>query len=114
MTIAENKKVEAIKAQYIPTEKTKLDDLKALDKKVKRPAHIFAYTFGGAGTLVLGAGMCLAMGIIGSSIPLGIGVGLVGIAMVSVNYFIHKKILKSRKNKYVQQIIELSNELLNK
>ena len=40
-------------------------------------------------------------------------IGLLGIAMVSINYFIYKKILNKDKAKYKDQIIKLSDELLN-
>ena len=113
MTMTENKTVERIRGDYLPAERTKLDELKALDRKVKRPAEIFAYTFGVAGSLVLGTGMCLAMKVIGNMMPLGIGVGLVGIALVTVNYFLYKKILKSRKQKYANEILKLTDDLLN-
>lgn len=105
-------KVEQIRAQYVPYEKTQLDELKDLDKKVKTPAHVFAYTFGSVGALVLGAGMSMAMGVIGGGMVVGIAVGVVGIAMAAVNYPLYQKILKSRKEKYAKQIFELSDSLL--
>ena len=105
--------VNSIKEQYVAKQRTQLDELIALDKKVKAPAEIFAYSFGTAGSLVLGTGMCLAMEVIGSLMPLGIAIGVVGITMVSLNYFIYKKILKSRKAKYGDKIIALSNAVLN-
>lgn len=114
MTNVEMKSVERIRAQYTGRERTKLDELKELDKRAKRPATVFAYTFGTIGTLILGLGMCLAMKVIGDLMVLGILIGLVGIALVSVNYFIYKKILKSRKDKYSSRIFALSDELLNK
>jgi len=101
---------------YTEKHPTKVDELKALDKKVKNPARIFAYIFGVIGSLVLGTGMCLAMKIIAQTTQLmlaGIGIGLVGILMVSVNYYIYQKILNKRKKKYAEQIIEKSNEILN-
>ena len=113
----EMKTVEQIRDSYVEKEMTKFDELKALDKKVKLPAEIFAYVFGSLSSLVLGTGMCLAMKVIGASLsfamPLGIGVGILGIALVSVNYPIYQKILKSRKKKYANRIMELSNSLLN-
>lgn len=102
--------------EYSPKEpESKLDELKRLDRKVKNPAYIFAFTFGIIGALILGVGMCLAMEIIGSgttSIVFGVIIGLIGIAMVSINYPLFIKILSSRKNKYADEIIERSNELL--
>lgn len=110
-----NKKeyLEQIREQYAEKTTTKLDELKALDRKVKLPAEVFGYTFGVLGSLVLGVGMCLAMKVIGNLMPLGIVVGVLGIAMVSVNYFIYKGILNKRKKKYSEKVLQLSAELLN-
>ena len=109
--------IEKIRAGYVEKEVTKYNQLKDLDKKVKRPAKVFAYVFGSISALVLGTGMSLAMKVIGATLtfamPLGIGVGLVGILLTCINYPMYKKILKSRKNKYSEQILELSDSLLN-
>lgn len=53
-----------IRTQYTKKQSTELDALKALDKKVKRPANVFTYIFGIIGSLVMGTGMCLAMDVI--------------------------------------------------
>lgn len=110
--------IERIRASYEERKTTKLDELKALDKKVKRPAKIFSYVFGTLSSLVLGTGMSLAMKVIGTNLsfalPLGIGVGVLGILLLSVNYPIYKAILNRRKKKYEKQIIQLSDSLLNK
>ncbi len=107
--------VETIRNQYEPKseERTKMEQLKQLDKKVRRPAEVFGYIFGAAGTLVLGVGMCLAMEVVAKMMVLGIVVGLVGIAMVSANYFIYRAILAKRKRKYGGRVLELSDELLH-
>ena len=114
----ETKIIEKIRASYTQKNITKLDELKELDSKVKSPAKIFAYIFGSISSLVLGTGMCLAMKIIGANLsftmPLGIGVGLLGILLISINYPLYKAILKRRKKKYANQIFELTDELLNK
>ena len=109
--------VKEIKEGYEPKEKTKYDELIALNRKVELPAYIFAYAFGIVGALILGVGMCLAMQVIGAGVPLmvlGIVVGIIGIALVSVNYPIFLAIMKSRKKKYAERVIALSEELLNK
>lgn len=109
--------IKNIQADYKEREITKFDELKALDKKVKRPANIFAYVYGSISSLVLGTGMCLAMKTIGAelsfAIPLGICVGIAGIALMLSTYPIYKSILKSRKRKYSKRIFELSDSLLN-
>jgi uncharacterized Tic20 family protein len=108
------KTIEKIRASYTEKEITKLDELKQLDKKVKRPAQIFAYVYGTVSSLVLGTGMCLAMKVIGNSMALGIIIGVVGIALALTTYPIFKVILKKRKEKYASQIFELTDSLLNK
>lgn len=112
----QQKIVNEIRSSYVPKtrQQSKLEELRALDAKVRRPADIFAYTFGTVGALVLGVGMCLAMKVIGDMFALGVVVGVVGIAMVCANYFLHKGILNSRKKKYADQIMSLSDELLNR
>ncbi len=112
MTMNQRKEVEQIKAAYLPKGKSKLDELKALDKKVHLPAQIFAYSYGVVGSLVLGTGMCLAMKVIGNMVPLGLGVGILGIAMVSSTYYFYKKFLAKRKEKHARQILELSEGIL--
>lgn len=117
----ELEKIEKIAKKYQTAERSaelsKAEEIMALDGQVNRPAKIFAYTFGTVGALVLGTGMSLAMQVIGKGLsyamPLGIGVGILGILAVSVNYFIHKRILSARKKKYAERILALSGELLN-
>ena len=116
--VKEQKIVEEIKKSY--SEKSQrendLTELYKLDQKVRMPALVTAFTLGTVGSLVLGTGMCLAMKVLTTAsfaMPLGIVIGLVGIGIVSVNYFIYKAILKRRKAKYAQQVIELSDKLLN-
>lgn len=106
---------EAIANEYAHKNTTKVVQLKKLDAKAKRPANIFAYTFGIVSSLVLGVGMCLAMKVIGDgstvSFGVGIGVGLLGILGVSINYSIYKKMLEKGKKKYASDIIRLAKEI---
>lgn len=111
----EKKYVKKVLNSYEKKEVTKVDELKALDKKAKKGANVFAYVFGTIGSLVLGLGMCMAMKIILADLMVvGVVIGIVGIIMVSVNYPIYKKLLENGKRKYASQIKELSNEILNK
>lgn len=106
---------EKIAEEYSPKSTSKAVALKKLDRKAKRPSEIFAYTFGIIGALILGVGMCLAMGEIGAGTlmftVLGILIGCIGIVCVAVNYPIYKKLLKNGKDKYAFEIIELAKEI---
>ena len=106
---------EAIANEYAPKKTSKTVALKKLDAKAKRPSEIFAYTFGIISALVLGVGMCPSMSVIGSGSILmraiGIAVGVIGIAGVSVKYPIYKKIRENDKKKYAEDIIRLAKEI---
>ena len=51
--------VQKIRTQYTEKQHTELDALKDLDAKVKRPANVFAYTYGSVSAVIMGAGMSL-------------------------------------------------------
>jgi len=114
--------VQKIRTQY--TEKQAgaigLDTLRKLDAKVKRPANVFAYTFGSIAAIVMGSGMSLVMTDIGQTVGItdpmipGIIIGIAGMAMAIVNYPVYKKILSSRRKKYAGQIISLSDRIMGK
>ena len=108
-----------IRTQYVEKKNSELDILRRLDAMVKRPANVFAYVFGSIGAIVMGGGMSLVMtdiaesvGISGDPMIMGIAVGVIGLAMALVNYPIYKGILKSRKKKYAQSILELSEKII--
>ena len=108
-----------IRAQYMEKKITELDELRALDAKVKRPANVFAYAFGSIAAIIMGSGMSLVMTDIGatlgiaSAMPVGIAVGVVGMLMALINYPMYKSILASRKNKYASKILALSEKIMN-
>ena len=111
--------VQKIRTQYTERENTQLDALKALDKKVKKPANVFAVIFGSISAVVMGSGMSLVMTDIGSIIGIespmfpGIIIGVIGLVMALLTYPMYKKILNSRKKKYASEIIKLSDSIMN-
>ena len=115
-----NEYVTIVRDEYIPHARTTLDELRGLDRKVKLLPSVFAYTLGCIAALIFGTGMCLAMSVIGAPLmspavlmTVGVIVGCVGIALCIANYFFYRVALKSRKKKYGDRIVALSNELLN-
>ena len=105
---------ESIAKEYAPKDTSKIIALRKLDRKAKRPANIFTYTFGIVSSLILGTGMCFAMQVIGNSMTdmlIGIIVGIIGIIGCSINYPIYKKILECGKKKYAYEIVELAKEI---
>ena len=109
-----------IRTQYMEKQSTELDALRELDAKVKRPANVFAYLFGSISAIIMGAGMSLVMTDIGASIGMqntmvpGIVIGLVGMVMAIVNYPIYRGIMNTRKKKYADEILSLSDKIMTK
>lgn len=107
-----------IRSQYAEQDLTQLDELKALDTKVKRPPTVFAYIFGSISAIIMGSGMSLVMTELGTILGLentmlpGIIIGVAGLAMAILNYPIYKKMLSSRRKKYSDQILALSDNLM--
>ncbi len=110
--------VQKIRTEYTEKENTQLDELKRLDAKVKKPANVFAYILGSISAIIMGSGMSLVMTDIGDIIDIentmvyGIVIGVVGLLMAIINYPMYKRILTSRRKKYVDKIIALSDKIM--
>ena len=111
--------VQKIRTQYTEKQHTELDELKALDARVKKPANLFGYIYGSLSAIIMGSGMSLVMTEIGSILGIenamvpGILVGILGLVMALTTYPIYKRILDSRRKKYASQILELSDKITN-
>lgn len=109
---------EQLANEYAPKDTSKVVALKKLDAKAKQPASIIAYSFGIASALVIGVGMCLCMGQIGSggtlSMVMGVALGLIGMAGAGLNYPVYKRLLEKGKKKYAFEIVELAKEISEK
>lgn len=104
--------------EYAPKDTSKVVALRKLDARAKRPANIFAYTFGVIASLIAGLGMCLSMKIIGSGTQtmfiFGIILGLLGFACMGINYPIYQRLLASGKRKYANDVMRLAREISEK
>ena len=109
-----------IRAQYMEKTPSELDALRELDAKVKRPANVFGYVFGSLSAVIMGAGMSLVMTDIGAAIGItdamipGIAIGIVGLGMAILTYPLYKGILNARKKRYGDEILALSDKLVNR
>lgn len=111
--------VQKIRTQYTEKENTELEALRELDRKVKRPVNIFSYIIGSISALIMGTGMSLVMTDIGVAfgnerpmVP-GIIIGVIGLVLAIANYPVYKKILVSRRKKYADEIIALSDKVMS-
>ncbi len=114
----ENKEIKEIRNKYIKNEESKVEELKRMDSKVKRPANVFAYVFGSIGAIIMGSGMSLVMTDISETVGIenpmlyGVVIGVIGMLMAIINYPIYKKILGNRRKKYADKIIALSDKIM--
>lgn len=109
----ERKEIDSIRRQYLPKEKTetKMERLRRLDSLVKNTATIWSLCLGVVGTLVLGVGLTM---ILEWSIWLwGVVLMVVGCIPIIIAYPVYKNLLKKYKNLYGEEILRLSEELLN-
>lgn len=106
---------ESIVNEYFVKEERKVVALKKLNRKVKLPPQVLAYSLGSLSALVFGSGMCLSMGVLGGEllpyVITGIVLGITGIALMIGNYFAYKSYLSARKKKYASDIIFLAEQV---
>lgn len=113
-TDQEKREIEAIKRQYVKVEEpaSKLERLRELDAKVKRMPTILALTLGIVGTLLFGTGMTFFLEWI-KLWYVGIPFSIIGLILISLAMPVYKKIKQKNIDKYRDEIIKLSDSLLN-
>lgn len=112
-SIEERKEIESIRNQYLPKDEslTKLEKLKSLHAKVNNVPLIYGLTFGVVGLLIFGLGMTFVLE--WSNLwYLAIPCAAVSVPLMAMAYPIYTKMTKKLKDRYSQEIIDLSNELL--
>lgn len=109
----ERKEINNIRQRYLPQKQTesKFEKLKRLDAKVKNSAIILSLSFGIAGCLIFGLG--LTMFLEWNLKTPGIFTGLIGVISMIFAYPSYKYTLNRGKQKYGEEILSLSNDLLN-
>lgn len=110
----EKKEVENIRNQYLEQEKeiSNIDRLKKLDSKVKNIPTAIALSVGIFSTLIFGIGLTFFLEWT-DYMYFGIPFAIVGMLMTLMAYPIYNKVHNYMKNKYKEEILKLSNELLN-
>ena len=119
-TAKEQEEIKKIRERYEePKEKPidKIEQLRRLDASVTRKGTVISLVLGVLGTLLMGTGMSLAMTDIGASLGnlaliIGIILGVIGIAILSLAYPAYNLIVKREKKKIAPEIIRLADELI--
>lgn len=113
-TESERREIEDIRKKYVSVENKadNLEKLRALDARVKNPPTLIAYVLGVVGVLIAGLGMAMVME--WNLMLWGVIVGVIGVAVAAAAYPVYKLMLARNKRKYGDEIIALTDELLNK
>ena len=104
--------VKSILQRYAPREENKMDQLRNLDKSVKKPGTVVSLTIGIVSSLLFGAGMACIMEWPADLFITGLALGSAGMVGMILAYPIYAAITEKRRKKLAPQIIELSNELM--
>ncbi|MDO4272134.1 MAG: hypothetical protein Q4D16_00570 [Eubacteriales bacterium] len=107
----EQRKAEDIRRQYIPHRDNKMEQLQKVDNKVKTPGRIAACILGVIGVLVMGAGMSMIM--VWDVMTTGLALSIPGMVAALLAYPLYALITNSRKKKYADEIMRLSDSLVN-
>jgi uncharacterized membrane protein YraQ (UPF0718 family) len=106
---------EQLASEYAPKDTSKVVALHKLDQRAKLPATICAFSLGVVSALLLGVGMCLTMGVLGSGtgtlFAVGIVVGILGLVGVCANYPLYLRLLERGKKQYASDIVRLAQEI---
>lgn len=108
----ERKEIDGIRRQYAPTEEeNKLEKLRRLNSIVKNSATSVALSFGIIGCLIFGLGLTM---ILEWNIFLwGVALSAIGAIIMIPAYPLYRCVLNRGKKKYGEEILKLSEELLN-
>lgn len=109
----ERKEIDSIRRQYLSQKnsETKIERLRRLDGFVKNTATIWSLVLGVLGCLIFGVGLTMVLE--WNILLWGIVVMVIGSIPMMIAYPIYKRILDRGKEKYGEEILRLSEELLN-
>ena len=115
----EQAEVKRIREKYAPMEETqdKMEHLRRLDASVTKKGTVISIILGIIGSLIMGCGMSLAMTELGTllgeyAMLIGIGIGIVGIALVALAYPVYTSVTKKERERVAPEIIRLTDELM--
>lgn len=111
-TEVERREINDIRRRYLPKSEyeTKLEQLKSADVKLRRIPRATGIAMGVVGTLTFGFGMAAVLE--WKNLIAGIFCSLAGIVLMALAYPVYGLIFKRNKNKYGEEILKLSAELL--
>lgn len=113
----EREEIDRIRRKYLPREESKMEQLRALDARVNQRASRASISLGAIGAMVMGSGMSLVLSDLGTALgaaafPLGIAVGVVGMAMLACAYPLYLRRLRKERERIAPEMLRLTEELM--
>lgn len=109
----QQEELKRIREKYVPREADKMEQLHRLDQSVYRKGTAVSIAVGIIGTLMLGFGMSCCT-VMTEFFVLGIIVGIIGIAVVSVAYPLYCHIIRKERERIAPEILRLTDELMKR
>ena len=112
-TEEERNEIKNIRNQYLDnhSQNEKLARLRKLDAKVKNIPTCVSMIVGIMGILIFGLGLAVALE--WGLIFWGVIIGVIGCVPMGFSYIVYNKTYLKLKDKYSDEILQISNELLN-
>lgn len=115
----DQREIDRIRQKYTVNPKdAKLQRLHNLDASVHSRASAASIAVGTIGSLIMGAGMSMVMTELGTALglgsfaaPIGIAVGVIGLAIAIGAYPLYRLVSERRKQKIAPEILALLDEL---
>lgn len=109
----EQAELKKFREKYAPRDpmENKMEQLRAMDRKVESIGRARALTLGIMGTLMLGIGMCCTMVWKDIAFVPGIVVGVIGIAVLSTAYPVYRSVTRKEREKIAPEMMRLIEEL---
>lgn len=113
----QQEEIQNIRKKYTEPQEDKMEQLRRLDASAAKKANRVSITVGVIGTLIMGVGMSLVMTDIGTvlggaAMPLGVAIGVIGMALLICAYPLYNKTLKKERERIAPEILKLTDELM--
>lgn len=110
-TKEERREIEDVRRRYRESEEQNgLERLRKLDAAVKNPPVVWGLTLGIIGVLIFGTGLTMVLE--WSMLLCGVVVMFSGCVLMAAAYPVYNVVYASKKKKYSEEILKLSDELL--